>query len=56
MSETPFFKTRMGQRFYEHTMPELVKQLERLVNALERIVDRTNDFDQPGPTSGGSAS
>ena len=29
-SETPFYQTRMGQRFYEHTMPELVKQLARL--------------------------
>jgi hypothetical protein len=30
-----FFKTRMGQRFYEHTMPELVKQLERLTARLD---------------------
>ena len=37
MSETPFFKTRMGQRFYERTMPELVKQLERLNENLERL-------------------
>ena len=36
MSETPFFKTRMGQRFYEHTMPEWVKELERLNDLLER--------------------
>ncbi len=40
MSETPFFKTRMGHRFYEHTMPELVKQLERLNDILDRLVDR----------------
>ncbi len=38
MSETPFFKTRMGQQFYERTMPALVKQLERLSNVLERLV------------------
>jgi hypothetical protein len=46
MSETPFFKTRMGQRFYEHTMPELVKQLERLNELLERLAaqrDRADD-------------
>ena len=37
MGETPFYKTRMGQRFYEITMPELVKQLEQLVAVLERL-------------------
>ena len=40
MSETPFFKTRMGQRLYERTMPEFVKQLELLVKVLERIADQ----------------
>ncbi len=37
MNETPFFMTRMGQRFYEHTMPELVRQLERLNQLLEQL-------------------
>ena len=55
MSETPFFKTRIGQRFYERTMPELVEQLERLTDALERLADRANDSDQASE-SGGSAS
>ena len=40
MSETPFYKTKMGHRFYEHTMPALVKQLERLNDVLDRLVDR----------------
>ena len=40
MSETPLFKTRMGHRFCEHTMPALVKQLERLNDILDRLVDR----------------
>ena len=40
MSETPFFKTRMGHQFYERTMPALVKQLERLNELLERLVDQ----------------
>ena len=35
-----FYKTRMGQRFYECTMPELVKQLQRLNDLLERLVSR----------------
>ncbi|MCH7779362.1 MAG: hypothetical protein IH848_00820 [Acidobacteria bacterium] len=40
MSETPFFKTRMGHQFYERMMPALVKQLERLNELLERLVDQ----------------
>ena len=43
MSETPFFKTRMGHQFYERTMPALVKQLERLNELLERLVDQRQD-------------
>ncbi len=38
MSEPKFFQTRMGQRFFEHTMPELVRQVERLNELLERLV------------------
>ena len=45
MSETPFFKTRMGHRFYESTMPELVRQLERLNEMLERLVDQQRSQD-----------
>ncbi len=40
MNETPFDKTRMGQVFYVRTMPELVKQLERLNELLERLTPR----------------
>jgi len=40
MSETPFYKTRMGSIFYDKTMPELVKQLTRLNDILERLVER----------------
>ncbi len=43
MSETPFYKTRMGHQFYERTMPALVKQLERLNDILDRLVDRQQD-------------
>lgn len=32
-----FHETRMGQRFYEHTAPEIAKQLERLNDLLERV-------------------
>ncbi len=40
MNDTPFFKTRMGHRFFEHTMPELVRQITRLNELLERLVER----------------
>ena len=39
MSDVPFYLTRMGARFYEHTLPELVRQITRLADALERIAD-----------------
>lgn len=34
-----FFKTRMGARFYEHTMPEIAAQLKRIADALEKVND-----------------
>jgi hypothetical protein len=41
MSNGPaFFATRMGARFYEATMPELVKQLARLNDNLEALLQR----------------
>lgn len=36
-----FFRTRMGQTFYEATMPSLVRELARLNQSLERIVALT---------------
>ncbi len=33
-----FFRTAMGQRFYESTMPSLVRELARLNTNLERLV------------------
>lgn len=37
MSE--FFRTQMGHRFYESTMPSLVRELARLNANLERLLD-----------------
>ena len=37
MSELPFYVTVMGRRFYEGTVPELVRQLTRIADALERL-------------------
>ena len=42
MSETPFHQTRMGHIFFERTMPELVKQLTRLNDILERLAQRAD--------------
>ena len=30
------FQTRMGQQYYEHTLPSLVKSIEHLATALEK--------------------
>lgn len=38
-----FFQTRMGRQFYEHTMPELVRQLARLNELLEQFTERSED-------------
>ena len=51
MPEIQFFQTRMGQRFYESTMPELVRQLTRLNDLLERIACRLDiSMGSGGPT------
>jgi hypothetical protein len=39
MSDVPFYATRMGQRYYEKTLPELVRQIERLNELLEKLVE-----------------
>ena len=33
-----FFQTAMGQRFYEHTMPDMVQQLADLTDAVNQLV------------------
>ena len=38
MSAPEFFATRMGQRFYEATMPKIADQLERLNANLEALL------------------
>ena len=40
MSETPFYKTRMGHKFYDATMPKLVEQLTRMNDLLERLIQQ----------------
>ncbi len=45
MSGPEFFQIRMGREFYERTMPELVRQLQRLNELLERLTQRLNSED-----------
>lgn len=42
-----FFKTRMGQRFYEATMPKLADQLERLNANLEALTAELRRLQSP---------
>jgi hypothetical protein len=34
-----FYRTRMGQTFYEHTLPSLIRAIERLATAVEAMVE-----------------
>ena len=38
MSDIPFYRTQMGHRFYEHTVPELSRSFARIADLLERLV------------------
>ena len=38
MSDVEFYQTRAGRTYYEKTLPELVEQLRRLAEAMERLV------------------
>ena len=38
MSGPDFFRTRMGARFYEGTMPKIAEQIERLNDILEALL------------------
>ena len=44
---TDFYLTRMGRVFYEHTAPELVRQLELLNRQLERLIDTQKPQSRP---------
>ena len=38
MSEPQFFQTKMGRDFYDKTLPEIARQLARLNELLERMI------------------
>jgi len=39
MSEVPFHATRMGRTYYERDVPELIRQLKRIGDGVERLVE-----------------
>jgi hypothetical protein len=49
MSDVPFYRTQMGHRFFEHTMPELVRQVTRLNDLLERLLAERAAAAAPAP-------
>ncbi len=38
MSDVPFYRTQMGHRFYETTVPSLVHEFSRLNDNLEHLL------------------
>jgi hypothetical protein len=51
VSDIPFFRTQMGQRFYEATMPTLVRELAKLNSNLERLLVVLERNPEPKATS-----
>ena len=44
---TEFFLTAMGRRFYEHTMPELVRQIAALNENIARLAEAAEHHTKP---------
>jgi hypothetical protein len=55
VSGPEFFETRMGQRFFEVTMPKVADELARLNKTLELIVEALRALAQPPSAARGSA-
>lgn len=49
MAGVDFFMTRMGQRFYEATMPKIADQLERLNTNIEALVAELKRSNRSAP-------
>ena len=46
MDRVPFYKTRGGAQFLFKTVPDLIKALERLADALERLATKRDQGGQ----------
>ena len=43
MDHVPFYKTRIGEKFYCKTVPDLIRAVERLAAALDRLASHAAD-------------
>jgi uncharacterized protein (DUF2164 family) len=48
MSDVQFFQTRMGQQFYDGTMPRLVAAVEQLTKTVEQLLAVVEKQQQKG--------
>lgn len=63
MTQIQFHETYMGAQFYRKTLPELVKQLTRVADAMERLAaagegndaDSSNRSEDPDPLEPGES-
>jgi hypothetical protein len=55
VSGPQFFQTRMGQKFFEVTMPKVAEELERLNSTLQPIATALQALTAPPTTEPGSA-
>lgn len=46
MSEPPFHRTQMGQRFFEQQLPQLIAHLGRIADNLQWLVRAMTPFPQ----------
>lgn len=51
-----FYLTRTGRTHYERTLPELVRQLERLNENLEKLIEHVGTLAEAQKDSGKEAS
>ena len=49
MSEVRFFQTRMGQQYYEVTLPNLVREVHRLNDLLALAVEMLEKLSEDEP-------
>ena len=54
MSDVQFYQTRMGRTFYEHTMPELVREIKKLNELLQKLIEASlNEKENDKPAGAG---
>ena len=47
MDWPPFYRTMMGRQYYEKTIPDLIRQLERLSDILEHLIGEHGSSQPP---------